>query len=185
MEPAIKKIVAIGPESTGKSTICTQLAVHFGTRWVPEFAREYLLKHGNQYTYPDLYTIGKGQLQIEDDVIGQMQADQNLIGNKAHPLFIDTDLYVIKVWGEFVFDNCDNRILNEIVRRSYDLYLLCNPDLPWEKDELREYPDYASRERLYHYYKDLLVNQEVPWLEIKGNHQQRLQTAIEAVNALL
>jgi nicotinamide riboside kinase len=38
---SIKKIVVIGPESTGKSTLCEKLASHYNTLWVPEFAREY------------------------------------------------------------------------------------------------------------------------------------------------
>ncbi len=57
-------------------------------------------------------------------------------------------------------------ILDQIVERKYDLYLLCNTDLPWIADELREYPDLESREKLFHIYKDLMVNQSVPWVEI-------------------
>ena len=51
-------------------------------------------------------------------------------------LFIDTDMYVMKVWCEFVFGNCHLWILDQIVQRKYDLYLLCNTDLPWVQDEL-------------------------------------------------
>src|SRR5689334_8109792 len=65
-------------------------------------------------------------------------------------LFIDTDMYVMKVWCEFVFGNCHRFILEQIVERKYDLYLLCNVDLPWVKDELREYPDLENRSKLYH-----------------------------------
>ena len=46
----LKKIVILGPESTGKSTLCEQLAAHYNTVWCPEYAREYLLKHGMNYT---------------------------------------------------------------------------------------------------------------------------------------
>ncbi|MBO9660994.1 MAG: ATP-binding protein, partial [Chitinophagaceae bacterium] len=56
----LKKIVIIGPESTGKSTLAAQLAEHYETDWVPEFAREYLLSNGKEYTYEDLLTIAKG-----------------------------------------------------------------------------------------------------------------------------
>ena len=52
----IKKFVIIGPESTGKSTLCNQLAEHYQTLWVPEYAREYLEKNGTDYTYDDLLT---------------------------------------------------------------------------------------------------------------------------------
>ena len=62
----IKKIVVIGPESTGKSTLCQKLAAHYNTLWVPEYAREYLEKNGVDYTYDDLLTIAKGQIELEE-----------------------------------------------------------------------------------------------------------------------
>ena len=90
-------------------------------------------------------------------------------------------MYVMKVWCEYVFGKCHQFILDEIVRRKYDLYLLCKPDIPWVKDELREYPDEKIRLELYNIYKDLLINQQVPWAEISGDYNQRLQAAIAAV----
>lgn len=177
----LKKIVTIGPESTGKSMLCAQLAEHYNTRWVPEYAREYLMKHGTKYKYDDLYSIAEGQINGEETIINKLQSPQPSTPN-SKPLFIDTDLTVIKVWSEFVFNNCDNRILTQIAKRPYDLYLLCNIDLPWVKDELREYPDLESREKLYHHYKDFLINQPVPWVEISGNYEERLQKGIDAVN---
>src|SRR6478609_292583 len=62
----LKKIVAIGPESTGKSSLCKQLAEHYNTLWCPEYAREYLMTHGMNYTYDDLLTIAKEQVELEE-----------------------------------------------------------------------------------------------------------------------
>jgi len=87
-------------------------------------------------------------------------------------------MYVMKVWCEFVFGKCHQWILDQIVSRKYDLYLLCSTDLPWAPDVLREYPDLESRERLFHIYKDIMINQNIPWVEITGNHEQRLQKAM-------
>jgi len=183
----IKKIVIVGPESTGKSTLCEQLAKHFNTLWCPEYAREYLLKNGTNYSFDDLADIARGQLALEEQHIAQVEriAKDRLSSTHPVPLFIDTDMYVMKVWCEFVFGKCHKFILDEIVARKYDLYLLCNTDLPWVKDELREYPDLKTRETLFYIYKDLLINQQTPWIEIKGSHEQRIQMAIEAVSRLL
>ena len=167
----MKKIVIIGPESTGKSTLCEQLAAHYKTDWVKEYAREYLLTNGKSYTYDNLLDIAKGQIEKEDHVAENLST-----------LFIDTDMYVMKVWSEFVFQKCDNWILNRIVERKYDLYLLCNIDLPWIKDELREYPDLVSREKLYYYYKESMIEQNIPWVDISGTYNERLQKAITAVD---
>ena len=57
----IKKIVAIGPESTGKSSLCEGLARHFKSVWAREYAREYLKKHGTKYVYENLDAIAEGQ----------------------------------------------------------------------------------------------------------------------------
>ncbi len=185
----VKKIVIIGPESTGKSTLCEQLAAHYQTIWGKEYAREYLLKNGTAYTYENLLDIAKGQvageeLAIDRWLLGGVSSPEQRTTNNGQPVFIDTDMYVMKVWCEFVFEKCHHWILNRIAERKYNLYLLCNIDLPWVKDELREYPDLVSRQKLYHHYKDILVNQQVPWVDISGNYEERLQKAIVAVNKL-
>jgi NadR type nicotinamide-nucleotide adenylyltransferase len=172
----MKKVVVIGPESTGKSTLCQQLADHYSLSWVPEYARQHLLQHGMSYTYDDLLTIAKGQLALEDEYASR--ADGPV-------LFVDTDMYVMKVWCEFVFGKCHQWILDRIAERRYDYYFLCDIDLPWVQDGLREYPDVANRQKLYRIYKDILVNQSVPWIEISGSEKVRLQKAILATNNLL
>jgi NadR type nicotinamide-nucleotide adenylyltransferase len=177
----IKKVAVIGPESTGKSTLCEQLAAHYGTSWVPEYARAYLQEHGTHYTFEDLLVIARGQVAAEDRQYLSMQAT----GASQPLLVIDTDLYVLKVWSEFVFDRCHTWILDEIARRSYDLYLLCDTDLPWIQDDLREYPDLERRRELYYIYKDIMVNQPIPWVNISGNYEQRLHKAVTAVDELL
>jgi NadR type nicotinamide-nucleotide adenylyltransferase len=178
----LKKIVVIGPESTGKSTLSEGLAAHFHTGWVREYAREYLEQHGMGYGFETLSVIAKGQLASEDRAAERLRVE-SVRGDAL--LFIDTDLYVIKVWSEYVFGRCEAWVLDEIVRRKYDGYLLCNTDLPWAPDPLREYPDAGVRGRLYHIYKDLLVNQSVPWAEISGVGDERLRGAIGAVERLL
>lgn len=173
----MKKIVTIGPESTGKSTLCEQLAKHFGTLYCPEFAREYLTQHGMEYSFEDLLTIAKGQLSLEEDFVKKVSNQKENSGC----IFIDTDMYVMKVWCEYVFGKCHQFILDAIAERKYDLYLLCNIDLPWAYDPLREYPTEEPRKELFRIYKDILINQQTPWAMISGSYGERLQTAIKAI----
>jgi len=177
----IKKIVAIGPESTGKSTLCKQLADHFKTIWCPEYAREYLNQNGVKYGYGDLKKITEGQLIMEDYCEEKLNAESANLNTENTFLFIDTNMYVMKVWYEYVFEKCEQIVLDEIAKRKYDLYLLCNIDLPWTADEMREYPDEKPRIELYNIYRDLLINQTTPWVEISGNYEERLQNAMHAV----
>ncbi|HMI78219.1 MAG TPA: ATP-binding protein [Ferruginibacter sp.] len=185
----IKKIVVVGPESTGKSSLCEQLAEHYHTVWVKEYAREYLLKNRTDYSFENLLDVARGQIENEELAVDRLSLTEKSSHEQRSTvndqlLFIDTDMYVMKVWCEFVFDKCHHWILNRIVERKYDLYLLCNIDLPWVKDELREYPDLINRQKLYHHYKDILINQHVPWIDISGNYEERLQKAVEAVDQL-
>ena len=176
----LKKIVIIGPESTGKSTLCKQLAEHYQTKWVPEYARQYLLENGTNYTFEDLLKIAKGQIESEENMIKEMSTMKT---GKSGFLFVDTDMQVMKVWCEFVFNKCHPFILEQIVENNADLYLLCNTDLAWTKDELREYPDLETRQRLFKIYLDSLINQNVPWVEISGTNEERTQKAIHSIDS--
>lgn len=171
----IKKIVVIGPESTGKSTLCEQLAEYYKTVYCPEFAREYLIEKGGQYDFGDLLNIARGQLDLEDTM---------LTVAKNGYYFIDTDMYVMKVWCEVVFEDCHTWILKQIAERQYDLYFLCDVDLPWVKDELREYPDLEFRRKLFKMYKDILIHSKNRWAEISGADTQRLQMAVSIINSV-
>ncbi len=177
------KVAVIGPESTGKSTLCELLAQHYNTQWCPEFAREYLLTHGTDYSFDDLLYIAKGQLAMEDEYVQSTVNSPQSTANSPL-LFIDTEMCVMKVWCEFVFGKCHKWILEQIIEREYDLYLLCNTDLPWVKDELREYPDLETRDKLYHIYKDIMINQTTPWIDISGDYDERLQKAVKAVDSI-
>lgn len=171
----MKTVVVIGPESTGKSTLSQQLADHYQTVWCPEFAREYLLQNGKDYSFDDLLTIAKGQLELEDVLMKEAR-------NGLY--FIDTDMYVMKVWCEVAFENCHSWILKQIATRQYDLYLLCNTDLPWKQDELREYPDKQFRDKLFKMYKDIMINSGTRWAEISGT-DARLQMAISIIDTVV
>jgi nicotinamide riboside kinase len=94
-------------------------------------------------------------------------------------------MYVMKIWCEFVFGKCHQFILDQIAARKYDLYLLCNIDLPWIKDELREYPDLERRKQLYSIYRNTMLGQSTPWIDISGSYEERLTKAIGAVGNII
>lgn len=170
----IKKIVIIGGESTGKSTLSKALAEHYKTQWVPEFAREYLEKLNRTYNQNDLTIIAKGQLKLEDEKA--KHANQFL--------FCDTDLNVIKVWSEFKYNSCENKILNFIATRKYDAYILTSPDFPWQDDPLREHPNEKDRKNLFIQYKEILISLNLPFCIVKGNELERFKNACNFISLL-
>jgi NadR type nicotinamide-nucleotide adenylyltransferase len=169
-----KRILILGPESTGKSTLASALGAYFQEPWVPEVAREYLEKLGRTYAYEDLLQIGKQQMQLEDEMAGAA---------KNH-LFCDTDLRVIQVWSRHRFGKIDPWVLEELERRTYDLILLCAPDLPWQADPLREHPDLEIREQLFEQYLEITQQSGFPFTIISGDASVRLRTSVEAIRAL-
>jgi len=171
--PTVKKVAVIGPECTGKSELSQFLAGRFKTSWVPEYARGYINNLVRPYAQHDLLAIAHWQIRVEDE----WARDSKTV------LICDTNLYVIKIWSEFKFGNCDEEILKHIATRKYDLYLLTYIDLPWEDDPQREHPD--KREQLYQIYLKEMKNQPVPFVEIKGERELRRKTAIDAVENLL
>lgn len=172
--PALKKLVVIGPECTGKSTLSAALAAALNTVWVPEFARQYLDDCARPYEEDDLLHMARGQLTAEDA----------LAPKARHFLICDTDLHVIKVWSEARYGHCDRRILEAIACRRYDLYLLTDTDLPWQQDPQREHPLERDRRYFYHQYRDIVQQSGVPWADIRGSQEQRLQAALQAIRSL-
>ncbi len=168
----IKRIAIVGPESTGKSILAKELAIHFESLFVPEFARVYIDELKRPYNQTDLLEIARMQCLIEDS--SEELAEELL--------FCDTTLLVIKVWSEFKYGNCDAWILEELNKRKYDLYLLCNIDLPWQKDAQREHPH--SRQELFDIYHTELIKMGVEYEIITGKQSTRLVNAINVIDRL-
>lgn len=169
-----KRILILGPESTGKSTLAETLANWYGDPWVPEVAREYLSQLSRPYEYADLLQIGKQQMQLEDE----------LASKAKRFLFCDTDLRVIQVWSQHRFGKTDPWVVEELGRRTYDLILLCATDLPWQADPLREHPQLELREEFFAQYLQLAQESGVPFQIVAGEDSQRLATAVEAIEQL-
>ncbi len=165
----ILKIALIGPESTGKTTLCEQLAEHFKTVWVPEYSREYISKLHRSYTLEDIEYCTRQQIEQEDQ----------LIESANHFLFSDTELIVAKVWCEDVFKNCPGWIEEEITKRNCDLYLLTEYDLPFKEDPVRENPH--RRNYFYDLYKSELEKRKFDFAIINGIGNERFENALKAI----
>ncbi|MDX1364585.1 AAA family ATPase [Arenibacter latericius] len=172
------KVVLFGPESTGKTTLSRQLAEHYNSVWVPEYAREYLQDKWNneQKTCEphDLLPIAEGQMKLENE-----------LAQKATDVLIcDTDLLETKVYSEaYYLGYCDPQLEKYALENTYDLYLLTYIDVPWEKDDLRDKP--KERERMFMYFKDTLERYNKNFVILKGDKQTRLETAVKYINQLL
>ena len=168
----IIKIAIVGPESTGKSTLAQALAKYYNEPWVPEMARRYMANLNRPYTLNDIIVIAK--LQLEEE--------QTLIQNAKKYLFCDTTLLVNKIWAGFVFKEFPIEIEKQYAANDYQLHLLCDIDLPWTFDPLREHPHH--RKELLALYENDLMQSKANYVMIKGVEQERLQRAVEVIENL-
>jgi nicotinamide riboside kinase len=133
------KIIITGPESSGKTTLSEQISQYFKVSKNLEYARVYLSKLNRQYNKDDLLHIAKQQLYSENNC-----------------KILDTDLITIKIWSEYKYGECHQWIKDQISKQKDEdrIYLLCKPDIKWEKDDLREHP--FSRNEIYQLYEEEL-----------------------------
>ena len=177
-EANIVKVVLFGPESSGKTTLSTQLARHYNTVWTPEYAREYLQDKWNNERKTcensDLIPIAVGQMELE-----------NKLAKKADKILIcDTDLLETKVYSEEYYGGfVDPKLDEAATENSYDLYLLTYIDTPWEADDLRDRPE--ERLEMFKAFEEALKKHDRNYILLKGDKETRLKTATKAIDELL
>jgi len=168
------KVAILGPESTGKTELASQLAKHFKSPWVPEYAREYVENLKIPYTFDDVCNIALKQIEEE-------KYYENVSQNERF-VFFDTDLIITKVWFEYCFKKIPEFLTDRMKSNYYDLYLLCTPDLPWEPDSVREHGN--DREFFFEWYRREIEQTNKPYVIIDKTGFQRTQKAINALEIL-
>lgn len=166
------RISITGPESTGKSWLARLLSENYQTSWVPEYARKYLEAINRPYNYDDILVIAQKQLE-----------EENLAAKNTELLFCDTDLCVTSIWCSVKYGKCHEWITAQMEQNNYDLYLLCDIDLPWQYDPLREHPE--MRTELFEMYRDLLQQYQFNYRVVNGTGEKRLKNAICIVDEYL
>ena len=163
-----RKLILIGPESTGKTTLSIYLAKLYNLDLIAEHSRTYLSNKSNSYSYEDLKKIAIQQNQIEKD-------------NSSEKIIMDTDLLTIKIWSDFKYGSCDAEI--EKIISCYDrnkrYYLLLKDDIQWEYDPLRESKN--DRSEIFSIHKNLLEKKGFNYSIISGIANNRINNAIKVV----
>ncbi len=172
------KIVIFGPESTGKTTLSSDLGEFYKEPVVPEFMREYLQQVWDEEKRicepKDLLPIAEGQMKLENQL--SKEAEQLLIS--------DTNLLELKVYSEAYYDGfCDPQLLKHALNNTYDFYFLTYIDVPWTPDDLRDKPH--DREGMFQRFENELQQHRFPYQVLKGSREERLAQAVEKINQLL
>jgi len=173
----MKRVVVTGSECTGKTTLAGDFARQFGTVWVAEYAREYLDRKVATTGLPlderDVEPIARGQIVAEDR--GAATAKRLLV--------LDTDLVSTTVYARHYYGACPAWIDQAARDRRGDLYLLCDIDVPWVADSVRDRPHH--REHIHALFVEALNTLGAPYVLIRGSWAARLTTAVAAVSEVL
>ena len=173
----MKRVVVTGSECTGKTTLAGDLARQFGTVCVAEYAREYLDRKVATTGLPlderDVEPIARGQIAAEDR--GAATAKGLLV--------LDTDLVSTTVYARHYYGACPAWIDQAARDRRGDLYLLCDIDVPWVADSVRDRPHH--REHIHALFVEALNPLGAPYVLIRGSWAARLTTAVAAVSEVL
>ena len=113
-----KKIVITGPESSGKTTLFTDLKSLNGYNFISEYSRKYIQHINRPYNYNDILEIAKYHV-----------SNQISVSRKGLPIIFDTDLLTLLIWCEYKYKKCHPFILDQLINHP-DLYLTCNPNIP-------------------------------------------------------
>lgn len=164
-------IVITGAESTGKSALTRELSRYFLAPSFPEYAREAVTKLNRHYLYSD----------VED--IAAMQRSQMEIATRLNSefVFFDTWLIITQVWFEVVFNQSPHWIPDHIRSAPVDLFLVCDTDIPWMPDPVRENGG-EMRDKLSEKYIEYIRNYGFPYKVVSGNGDQRIANAIEFIH---
>ena len=168
----VKRVAVFGSESTGKTVLAERLARTYGTVWVPEHARAYLDAKGTLEP-GDLDAIARGQVADED----------RLARVAERVLFCDTELDTTVIYGEAYFGAVPAGLRAAAAARRYDLYLLCDIDVPWVADRWRDFGD--RRAEMHARFVGALAKRTAPVQRIAGTWDERFASARSAVDALL
>jgi len=166
-----KRICLHGAESTGKSTLASQLSQQLGLIAVGEYGRSHCEVHREALTLDDLLLIGRAQ-----------QAMASAAERWAGPrLLLDTDALMTAAWCEMLLGERPEELMQA---QKADLYLLLEPDLPWVDDGTRFFSDPEDRHRFARITEQVLIDADVPFARISGSGTARYDAALRAMGAL-
>ena len=167
------RIVLTGSESTGKTTLATDLAARYGAALVPEFVRDYVAQKTTPLGLGDHGPIARGQMALEDE------------HTASSPALVvqDTDLLSTVVYCDHYFGKCPPWIVEAAAARRPTLYLLCEIDVPWIADGVRDRGH--MRQEMQSLFRAAVLASGTPFVVIDGSWADRLQRAVDAIDALL
>ena len=167
------RVCVTGPESTGKTTLAGRLAEHYHTVWVPEASRLYAELKVEPLVLADVVPIARLHVSMADDAAPLA----------LELLVLDTDLLSTVIYSRHYYDVVPTEVETLERERRADLYLLCDVDVPWLPDGVRDRP--TDRQSMFELFREALDSRSLPWVHIHGDWDARWELAVDTVDALI
>ncbi len=177
----VKKVLVIGCESTGKSMLSQNLALHFNTNYMEEAGREISERSGtDMLMLPEDFT---------DILLTHKQREIEAVKHSNKILFEDTDCLITRFFLDFLEgkDKQRNAVLAEAIAQfnEYDLIFFCEPDVKFVQDGDRSEVIAADREKYSEMIREIYRSHGYDFISLKGNYQERYEAAVSHVQRLL
>lgn len=172
------RVVVLGAESTGSTTLAEALAAALGTVWVPEYGREYSVTRPGGFTAP--WTSPEFDVIVE----AQLTWERRALRRTPTPIVVcDTDVLATALWHEAYAGHVAERILDRARRHRPALYILTGDEIPFVQDGLRdgEHRRHAMQDR----FRETLAQSGVPWIEVRGSVEARVEASLEAIDRIV
>jgi NadR type nicotinamide-nucleotide adenylyltransferase len=168
------RVVLTGSESTGKTTLALRLASFYHAAFVGEFVRGYAAQKGAPLGLGDHGPIARGQMALEDEQVATVPRPRLIVE--------DTDLLSTVVYCDHYFGKCPPWIAEAALARRPDLYLLCEIDIDWVADGIRDRGH--MREEMQQLFRAAVAASGAPAVSITGAGDERFQRAVDAIDAV-
>jgi NadR type nicotinamide-nucleotide adenylyltransferase len=167
------RVCVTGPESTGKTTLAQRLAELRGTEWVPEASRSYAERKGGELLASDVAPIAREHLALAD------AAGARALARHARLIVLDTDLVSTVIYARHYYGSVPRWIERTERARRADLYLLCDVDVPWVPDGVRDRP--TNRDAMFELFRTALTRRGANVVVVRGDWDARWALARDAV----
>jgi len=167
----VKKIVVVGTESSGKSTLVSKLAKFYNTNFAHEVGRDYCSKYGNQLTEEMFDRIAMDHFIFHSDISSK--------SNKI--LFVDSEAIITKYYLD-MYLNKKSEFLEAIIKKQqFDLWLFLEPDIKWVSDGYRFAGGIKERSKNNNILKKMLSGYGIEYFSIFGNYSERFNNAVDII----
>ncbi|MBO9201051.1 MULTISPECIES: AAA family ATPase [Niastella] len=168
----VLKVVVLGTESTGKTTLTEKLADYFKCNKVMEAGRD-LIPDSNEFSINDLHLVAEEHAKRIDEA-----------ADGSSPLIIiDTDIHITRSYCHFSFEKELDVPAAIYHSNKAQLYLYLNNDVDYFQDGTRLSKE--DRDRLDGFHRQELQRANIDLVEIKGNWEERFQLAIAHIKKLI